>query len=170
MGRGSERSWPEECKEEDGIVEETLPEAQLDAFRVRAIHIVTCVGRPLAEENLRTILIDHGFTHFRGVQWKHLAEGVVEWSDDLKDFLCDVGTSLISWSKYRKDPSKLDAAQLGYCKGKAFGYGNVGSLVATASNVPTATVTAIWSPGMYRGSPWMPLMIRRNKLRHLVLG
>jgi hypothetical protein len=53
---------------------------------------------------------------------------------------------------------------------RAFGYGNVGGLVATASNVPTATATAIWSPGMYKGGPWMPLMIRCNKFRHLVIG
>jgi hypothetical protein len=106
----SRENWPEECKDEDGIANQTLSEAQLDEFRGRALHIVTCVGRPLAEENLRPILAEHGFATFHGVKWKYLAESMVEWSEDLKSFLCDVGTSLIAWSRYRKDPSALDAA------------------------------------------------------------
>jgi len=42
----SRDNWPEECKDEDGIADETLSKAQLDEFRLRALHIVTCVGRP----------------------------------------------------------------------------------------------------------------------------
>ena len=62
----------------------------------------------------------------------------------------------MAWAKYRKDTSELDHEQMVYCQERAFGYGNAGSLVATASNVPTATVTAIWSQesiGPVRGSP-----------------
>jgi hypothetical protein len=162
--------WPDECKDEDNIINEALSESHLEQLRKRPIHVVTCVGRPPAEENLRIILEEHGFEAFHGVCWKHKAEDVVTWSAALRKFLCAVGVSLIAWCRYRKDPSELDEDELKFCRERAFGYGNVGSLVATASNVPTATVTGVWSPGMYRRSPWMPLLIRRNKLRHLVLG
>ena len=56
------------------------------------------------------------------------------------------------------------------CRRDMFGYGNVGGLAATSLNVPSATVTALWCPGLHNGHPWMPLLIRRNKLRHLVIG
>jgi deoxynucleoside triphosphate triphosphohydrolase SAMHD1 len=162
--------WPDECRDEDGIMDEALAPIELERLQKCTIVIVCCAGRPLAEANLCPVLEGLGFQAFVGVRWKHSVEHVVDWSPELREYLADVGLSLMAWARYRKDPSELGHEEIAYCQARAFGYGNAGSLVATASNVPTATVTAIWSPGIHKGSPWMPLMIRRNKLRHLVLG
>jgi HD superfamily phosphohydrolase len=164
-----QNEWPEECRGEDGIFDAPLEPEVLARFKRRPFKIAVAAGRQEAAEVLRPFVEDLGFINFLGVQYgkKIEAEG---WSQDLKTFLEDVGCSLIAWTKYRKEISELTVDEQKYCLDRAFGYGNVGGLVATASNVPTATVTALWSPGLFRSTPWMPLLIRQNKLRHFVIA
>jgi hypothetical protein len=50
------------------------------------------------------------------------------------------------------------------------GYANAGALLVTSVSTPTGTITPLWQPGLYQGQPWMPLAIRTNKLRYLVIG
>jgi hypothetical protein len=47
--------------------------------------------------------------------------------------------------------------------GRALGYGNNGYLVVFPYNVPTATLTLLWSEGKVGGIDWMPLLPRRKK-------
>lgn len=46
---------------------------------------------------------------------------------------------------------------------RCLGYGNQGFLLAFPYNVPSQTLTLIWSAGDYAGRPWHPLMPRRKK-------
>ena len=46
---------------------------------------------------------------------------------------------------------------------RALGYGNNAYLVAFPYNVPTATLTLLWSEGKVDGVDWMPLLPRRKK-------
>jgi hypothetical protein len=84
-------NWPEECRGEDGIFDEELTPDQLERMRQRPIYVVCSVGRPTAETNLRPVNDKLGFRAFRGVQWKHPVEHVIEWSTELQDYLHEVG-------------------------------------------------------------------------------
>jgi HD superfamily phosphohydrolase len=163
-------NWPPECQEEDGIFETVLPGDMLERMRSRPIYVGVCAGRDAANENLKQTARELGFAKFEAVRFNHPIEQLSGWPEDLREFLKDVGFSIMAWARYRKTPDQLTLEESQYCEARAFGYGNVGGLVATGLNVPTATVTALWCPGIYKRSPWMPLMIRRNKLRHLVIG
>ena len=46
---------------------------------------------------------------------------------------------------------------------RALGYGNDAYLVAFPYNVPTATLTLLWSEGKVGGNDWLPLLRRRKK-------
>jgi hypothetical protein len=46
---------------------------------------------------------------------------------------------------------------------RVLGYGNSAYLVAFPYNVPTATLTLLWSEGKADGIDWMPLLPRRKK-------
>lgn len=50
-----------------------------------------------------------------------------------------------------------------WAEGRAFGYGNTGSLVVTSYNAPTLTLTALWQSGIVDGVPWRALLPRRKK-------
>ena len=163
-------SWPVECRDEDGIFEAALPKPELERMQARPIYVVVCAGRQVANEKLKETAAMLGFARFQAVRFKHSIELAADWPEELRIYLADVGLSVMAWARFRKAVEQLRSEERRYCEAHAFGYGNVGGLVATSLNVPTATATAIWCPGMYKGSPWMPLLIRRNKLRHLVLG
>lgn len=47
--------------------------------------------------------------------------------------------------------------------GRALGYGNNAYLVVFPYNVPTASLTLLWSEGNVKGIDWMPLLPRRKK-------
>jgi deoxynucleoside triphosphate triphosphohydrolase SAMHD1 len=162
--------WPDECQDEDGIFEQPLSKLFLDRMRQRPIFVAVCAGRAEASENLKATIEPLGFSDFRGVEFTHAIDQLANWPESLRVYMQDVGRSLMAWARFRKSPEQLSPQESTFCDERAFGYGNVGGLVATILNVPTATATAIWCPGMHRGSPWMPLLIRRNKLRHLVIG
>ena len=80
-------------------------------------------------------------------------------ADGLRAFLTDVGTALLSTTKGASNPDKWTVHRIEHC---ALGYGNEALLVLQQNNCPTATVTALWSQGSYRGVPWLPLFSRRS--------
>lgn len=164
-----EERWPLECQGEDGIFPTPLKQEALARLKTRPLKIIVAAGRAEADLKLKEKLTELGFTGFLGVGYKHRIDGV-EWSPELKQFLTEVGVSLLAWTKYRKRTDELSPEERNHCDSRAFGYRNVGGLLATATNVPTATVTALWSPGLYRNDPWMPLLIRQHKLRHLIVA
>jgi deoxynucleoside triphosphate triphosphohydrolase SAMHD1 len=76
------------------------------------------------------------------------------------EYLNSVGEGLIkSKAKPNESTADIDKKSLE----RKMGYGNRGMLLATPFNVPTQTLTAIWSGGKFEGADWMPLMLRRKK-------
>jgi deoxynucleoside triphosphate triphosphohydrolase SAMHD1 len=162
--------WPIECQDEAGIFQMPLPAETFARMRKRPIYVAVCAGRESATATLGDALAQLSFSNLKGVKYKHSIEHEPEWPTDLHRYLEQVGLSLMAWAQFRKPPGDLGPDEHKYCADRAFGYANVGGLVATNWNVPTATATPIWCPGLHSGAPWLPLLIRRNKLRHLVIG
>jgi len=50
-----------------------------------------------------------------------------------------------------------------WISGKSLGYGNLGLLVVSSFNTPTATLTALWAAGVVDGWQWRPLFPRLKK-------
>jgi hypothetical protein len=164
---GRDRStWPIECQEEENLFD-PIAAAQWKQFQARPVRIVVCAGRALASERLTVCLSDLGFTNFAGLFYSRQIGAVDQWADELRDYLTGVGRSVLTWS--RRDKTQTEAGRK-FCVDNAFGYGAAGGLLITTTNVPSSTVTALWCPGIHNQSPWMPLVIRQNKLRHLVLA
>jgi hypothetical protein len=94
---------------------------------------------------------------------------------NLRDFLGEVGESVLTRRFEReKHENPAEAA-----RSFALGYGGLEGLVATSLSVPTSTYPAFWCPGLWDGrpgmadatrTPWTPLFLRTNMLKHLVLG
>lgn len=70
----------------------------------------------------------------------------------------EIGACLMSKKDDGTNQSKAKIAQ------RKLGYGNRAMLLASPFNVPSQTLTAIWSSGTFDGVPWAPLMARRKKL------
>ena len=81
-------------------------------------------------------------------------------SPELKDFLSLVGSELISSDRgCTRSEARTDS----------LGYGNVEGLFCSLLNAPTSLITCFWHPGIFRGYPWVPLVIRRGFERRLVI-
>jgi hypothetical protein len=161
--------WPAQMQGEENVYETRLSADEIEAFKGREVTIAVCAALPTSEETLRTALEGHGFVNFAGLRFGHDLASYA-WSDDLMVFLTAVGRSLLPWSSFGKTEAELDDEEREFCSQMAFGYANAGGLTATSSNVPSSTITALWSPGLYLGSPWMPLLIRQKRLKSLILG
>jgi HD superfamily phosphohydrolase len=81
-------------------------------------------------------------------------------SPELVEFLREVGTDLLCSTKGQENKAKWTPAR---CRDFALGYGDLQQLVSLVYNTPTGTVTALWKGGRYGGSPWLPLLPRRNE-------
>ena len=163
-------TWPLSLQKEDGITTAELSLHELSRMKARKIWVVTCAGTQRANEPLRACLAELGFSGYQQVVYSRSIEDTATWSPELRVYLTDIGRGLIATSRYGRPFSDLPEDARKDCDDKAFGYGNIGGLLATALNVPTATTTVVWSPGIYEGRPWLPLMIRQNKLGKLTIG
>lgn len=161
--------WPDQMRGENNLFETPLEPGEIAAFKQRNLTIAVCAARDTSDRILRGALESLGFSNFQGLRFGHDL-GSHPWSDDLRGFLTSVGRSILAWSRFGKTEEELTDEERQFCSDMAFGYANAGGLTATASNVPSSTVTALWSPGLYRGSPWMPLLIRQKRLGSLILG
>jgi hypothetical protein len=110
-------------------------------------------------------------TNFQGLRYtRELSESSATLGDDLEKFLDDVGTHVLAWVRHGK--SNLFDLELTHgeaCRRDALGYSGARGLACSPVNVPAGTVTALWCPGLYQGQPWIPLLMRRGYLKHLVL-
>lgn len=167
---GVDRSkWPKECRDEDDLQGALSPDV-ISFLRTRETLLWVCAGRTEANTVLTKCLKKYGLNGFRGLRWKDDLGQSFKGSNELKTFLTDVGRSLIAWSRYQKAYAGCTPIERDSCRKDAFGYNGVGALVTTSLNVPTSTVTALWLPGLAGDVPWMPLLIRNNKMRHLVIA
>jgi HD superfamily phosphohydrolase len=167
---GVQRSkWPSECRNEDGLYS-PLSGPALVALHNREVYLLVSAGSPNANSAISKCVRAHGLENFKGLRYAEKLGGSYLWPGPLKRFLRDVGESAYAWSHYRNSPTKLSAAQRARCAANAFGYANAGGLIATLQSVPTGTVTALWCPGSHRGQPWMPLLLRANRLKDLIVG
>jgi deoxynucleoside triphosphate triphosphohydrolase SAMHD1 len=48
---------------------------------------------------------------------------------------------------------------------RLLGYGNRGLLVCNNQNTPSHALTLLWCEGRYLGRPWLPLLVRREKIK-----
>ena len=81
-------------------------------------------------------------------------------SDELCDFLSEVGYDVLMSTKGREGPEKWTAER---CTEFALGYGDSQQLVVVFYNTPTGTVTPLWKSGTFRGAPWLALVPRRGE-------
>ncbi len=161
--------WPAECQNEYSLYS-SLSAPALTALKEREIYLLVSAGTVKAGKAIATCVRAHGLKNFKGLKYVEKLGGEYTWPVPLKRFLTDVGQSVYAWSHYKKIPAKLTAAQRARSEANAFGYANAGGLIATLQSVPTGTVTALWCPGVYNGQPWMPLVLRENRLKDLVVG
>lgn len=162
--------WPEQCRDEQ-VLFDPLSEEEINKLETKSIHLLVHSSLSTTEEIIRR---DVGFDRVGSFSYKYISEmgDGFEWSDDLKSYLMHVGQQLYAWSKFRGDTGwdyeSLSDEQKDKSSKNSLGYHNVNALICTPSSVPTATVSAIWSPGIVDGRPWVPLLIRNNKLKHAV--
>jgi hypothetical protein len=161
--------WPSECQNEDNLYS-SLSGSALAALRKRDVYLLVSAGSTKANTAISRCLDTHGFNNFKGLRYAEKLGGSYSWPAPLKRFLSDIGESVFAWSHYRKPLMKLTTVQRGRCAANAFGYANAGGLIATLESVPTGTVTALWCPGIHKGQPWMPLVLRANRLKDLIVG
>ena len=161
--------WPAECQNEDSLYSSLSAAAQA-ALKKRDIYLLVSAGSARANDVISGCLRDNGYQNFKGLKFAESLGGTYSWPAPLKRFLSDVGRSAFAWSHFRKRLPKLTKAQRTRCNDNAFGYANAGGLIATLQSVPTGTVTALWCPAIYNGQPWMPLILRANRLKDLVVG
>jgi deoxynucleoside triphosphate triphosphohydrolase SAMHD1 len=161
--------WPQECRGEDGLYG-ALDEETRAAFLKRQVSLMVCVGKQEADETISQCVRDAGLANFVGVRSGTQIAGDITWPAGLKAFLSNVGRNLIAGARYNREHRDLSPPEKEECDRLAFGYSNAAALVVTPISVPTATVTALWQPGLHNRQPWVPLAIRTNKLSRLVIG
>ncbi|WP_280800305.1 HD domain-containing protein [Mesorhizobium sp. C416B] len=162
--------WAKELRRERGIENTALVERDIELLKQINIQIVTAAGTDVANEFLSTRMTKLGL-RFNGARFGRTLSMVSHSLGDLEGFLRGVGEQLVAWTRFNADGlPTLSSAQLSECKRDALGYRGAMALACTPLNVPTGTITALWSPGFYNGEPWVPLLIRRGYLEKLVVG
>ncbi len=167
-------------KPQGNYIIDALDESEKALLRSRPIAAAFSVGHEDGRAKLAETARKHGI---------QLAPGHIVWgrpitdfsgkgaiSDALRTFLEQVGTSVLQRRFEREGNGNAERIAQEF----ALGYGRLEALVATSFSVPTATYPAFWCPGFRnvpqdQGKspfqiPWMPLFLRTNMLRHLVLG
>lgn len=164
--------WQPELRAEHGIFDNALDKDDIERLQQMPLAIAVCTGSFAANDRLSSCLPVLGYKAFRGVfLGEELRSPQLSLSPELERFLSEVGTSLLAYCRYGEhDKSLLSAEKQDRCRADALGYDGARGLLATLFNVPTFTLTPLWCPGLFRNAPWMPLVIRRGYIRHLVLG
>ncbi len=132
-------------------------------FRTAELHFRFAAAHSNGMESLRELLVEQQLN--ASLEALHQVDRITLGSavtgtdyDELAGFLHEVGLSLLKSTKQCSDPEKWTDE---LCDERALGYSNMQLLVAAFYNVPTTTVTALWSPGFFRGVDWIPLVPRR---------
>jgi hypothetical protein len=161
--------WPNECRDELDLFSE-LTASELKALKERQIYLYVCAGSPSANAAITKCVKKHGLRSFRGLRYAKRIDRPYRWPKPLKRFLEEVGQSLIAWTQFGTSFEKLSSSKKSQCRNRALGYANVGALVTTNNSVPTSTITALWCPGIHRGQPWFPLLLRSGKMSYVVVS
>lgn len=166
-------NWPVAQQNEKGIAETPLSGEDQRTLSERPLGIGIGFGNQVANDALKAVLTENGVRNFTGL---HLGEVYDHrptlLPKDLSDFLHSVGADVLAYSRFGAVDgcAKLGPQERMSCEDDADGYGAAAWLVATPFNVPTSTYTALWCPGLFRGKPWLPLLIRRGHLNSLVIS
>jgi deoxynucleoside triphosphate triphosphohydrolase SAMHD1 len=168
------KSWVGAAKtaqelEERGVELTALDIRDQELLRKVVIHIVTSAGTKGGTTYLETSLKGIGLK-FGGLEYEVELETPALALGRLDAFLEAVGTQVLAWSRHHKTLPDLTRGERRACRADALGYAGARALICTPMNVPVATLTALWCPGLYNGRPWMPLVIRRGYLDRLVLS
>ncbi|AKJ07402.1 hypothetical protein ATI61_111350 [Archangium gephyra] len=153
--------WLGEAGKIDEEHVDPLPADLRDELRRRDCVLVYALGREDRKQELTERLQKLGLQVKDIVVVESLSEDGLastmpeEQIEPLRKHLRHVGESLLRSTKPTWDEQRIQE--------RALGYGNGGHLVAFQMNVPTFTVTALWSRGDYEGRPWLPLLPRRSK-------
>ena len=165
--------WAPEQQQEAGIDEVALDERDLKLLKEMQVTVAVCVGSEEAEGRLKKTAQQLQMGHFVGVKFQEVIKPyAVELPPALKEFLVYVGANLLAYCRYgeTRGPEVLNDEKRKACYANALGYSNAEGLLMTIFNVPVSTITALWCPGMVEQRPWMPLLLRRGYLQHLVLS
>ena len=166
-----EAEWTEEQRQEQGIERSPLARQARQRLTGLRITIVSAVGTAAGGVRLGKALPEIGISSFQGLHYGSEASDQAVDLDELAPFFADVGKELLAWGRYgQSDFSKLTPEQRALCERDALGSGGAKALMCTPTNVPVGTIPAFWCPGLYRGEPWCPLLLRRGYLKRLVLA
>ena len=164
-------TWPPEMRSEQGIFHTPLRPSDQESLKASKIAIAVAVGTDEADRRLRTTAAALGIVDFLGLQYAHpLEEYSLNADGELTTLLQEVGRDVLAWARFGKRYIEISRSDQEDCDRDALGYHGKRGLLATGFNVPVSTCAALWCPGIFRGQPWVPLMIRRGYLNKLVVG
>jgi hypothetical protein len=158
--------WPENLQSETGIFG-PINSIDFDALRHKSFCVAVAAGHPRAADCISGVARDLGL-NFEGLTFDTEIGAKYSWDNDLKHWLELTGCDLVAQDQFGKAFDALSVAEKIVCEDRAFGYGRIGGLTVLPFNVPTSTVTALWMPGDVRGRPWVPLFLRRGRLKNVV--
>lgn len=163
--------WPMPHQTELGVTEAKLDEQCLEKLRKANVAIAICEGSNAGIPEVTRVIKDLGIVNFVDIFIANALQRTSALSPELKDFLSRVGADLIAYKEFSgKRASQLQPSESRACVDNALGYGNAGGLLTTYVNVPTSTLTCLWCPGIARGHPWMPLLLRRGYIDQLIIA
>ncbi len=164
--------WPLAHRSELGITTSALEGRYQGLLKRANVYLAFCVGSQAATVGLSDVVRQLGLANFKGVSiGTPLNQARINFSDDLARFLSEVGADLIAYNRFNQTSrAALNQDQANACLADALGYGNAKGFIATYLNVPTCTLTCLWCPGLARGNPWMPLLLRRGYLNNIVIA
>jgi HD superfamily phosphohydrolase len=166
-----EADWTVEQRLEQGIERTALSERDKELLKAIDTKIIVAAGTLQAKDALDLELGKLGLKSFKGLHYKNALSRTTTELDSVGELLQDIGCHVLAWARHRAtDLSSIGKEQLEACKRDALGYRGARALACTPMNVPAGTVTAFWCPGLYKGDAWIPLLIRRGYLQHLVLA
>ncbi|MBB5036177.1 phosphoribosyltransferase-like protein [Prosthecobacter dejongeii] len=164
--------WPAEMRSERGIFQHALRPQDQIALRKIPWAAIVAVGTQEAEDRLKEVAAEIKIGNFKGLYFHEgLDSNCLEADCELSHYLEEVGRNVLSWTRANAVAfDNLTPADKESCARDALGYDGKRGLLATIFNIPVSTCTALWCPGIHRGQPWVPLMIRRGYLNKLVVG
>jgi deoxynucleoside triphosphate triphosphohydrolase SAMHD1 len=166
-----EAEWSDRQMGERGIEKTKLAERDIELLKQLKIWIVTAVGTEKGKELLKDRLPKMGLSQYQDVVYGKVAKQAGAALGALEAFLTDVGSSLICWNRFGKESlTELSTEQISECRRDSLGYDGAKGIYCTPMNVPVGTLTALWAPGIHKGEPWMPLILRRGYIDNLVLS
>lgn len=182
------KAWFDELdadESDDNIELRVLPEENREKLRQLKISFIFYVGHENGRNRLTETTRDLDLRLTTdGIHFKKNLEdlsGKSVLSDDIREFLSKVGYAVLYRRRRLRHPEEDPETWRSYAEANKLGFGGFEALIATALNVPSSTYPALWCPGVYwpdgdvndiedkEALPWVPLLIRNDSARLLVL-